>query len=629
MDDHVVDLAGKELGGYRLLHQLGAGGGGVVYLAQRLDQPAALFAIKVLDPSAILDPRIRATLSARFLREAEAVKRLHHPHILSVLAAGEQDGYLYMALPFMRGGDLAARIGAFPRGMPLAEVNADLAQIAGALDEAHHQGIIHRDIKPTNILLDERGQLYLADFGIARLLANDGSGGPTPATLTATGQTLGTPQYMAPEQVTGQRVGPAADIYALGVVLYQMVTGTPPFTGDTPFAIAMKHAQEAPPPLRPQRADLPPAAETAILRALAKRPEDRYATASELAQAFSAGLQTLQPATPATLMAAAPTPTVMTPQAAGPRTQGIHGAASDSGASTQPWMPNGAQFGYPHPAQPAPKPPHAAWAIAAAILVLAVVIAAVGYGAVTHFAQANTPATTNLVGDSSQAGPTATLAVSATSTPYSAAPTATLSNTNQWATPAIAAGPLIYETHAGGDCDQQGATWASNGMATQSCQNNALVMSAQQCNCAIGVSTLGSLPATPYPTNYIAQVTANILGGASTAKFGFKFRQQSVGDTGQGRGGYSFLVDPNGQWQFNEYDADGTRHILVQRQLPSALSGVHTLDVVVSGSDYSFYLDGNLINQSQDMTYSSGYLCLAIEPGATIAYSDFSLYSST
>lgn len=191
----------------------------------------------------------------------------------------------------------------------------------------------------------------------------------------------------------------------------------------------------------------------------------------------------------------------------------------------------------------------------------------------------------------------------------------------------VPAGQAIYTSSAGGACDTNGAQWVSNGMATQSCQNGALVMSAQECNCAIGVVALGSLPGASYPQNYVAQVTGDLLGGASTAKFGFKFRQQSLQDSGSGRGGYSFLVDPNGQWQFNRYDADGTRHVLTQNQLPSGLSGTHTLDVVVSGASYSFYLDGSVIDQEQDTSYSSGFVCLAIEPGATIAYNQFALYS--
>lgn len=304
MEEIATSLAGQELGGYRLLHQLGAGGGGVVYLAQRVKQPADLIAIKVFDSGAIPDASLRQTMRARFLREAEATRRLRHPHIVPILTAGEERGHLYMALPFMPGGSLAARIGAFPRGMPLDEIAADLDQLASAIDEAHRHDIVHRDIKPTNILLDAQGRLVLADFGIARLLADEQGQSAASTALTMTGQALGSPQYMAPEQVSGQRVGPAADIYALGVTLYQMVAGAPPFTGATPWAVAMMQLHEPPAPLHPQRADLPGASEVAILRALAKRPEDRFTSASALAQEFSAGLRETNPALPITAYSA-------------------------------------------------------------------------------------------------------------------------------------------------------------------------------------------------------------------------------------------------------------------------------------------------------------------------------------
>jgi serine/threonine-protein kinase len=304
MEDIAVSLAGQALGGFRLLHQLGAGGGGVVYLAQQVNQPAELVAIKVFGPGAIPDASLRQSMRARFLREAEATRRLRHPHIVPILAAGEERGHLYMALPFMPGGSLAARIGAFPRGMPLDEVAADLDQLASAIDHAHRHDIVHRDIKPTNILLDTQGRLVLADFGIARLLADEQGQSAASAALTMTGQALGSPQYMAPEQVSGQRVGPAADIYALGVTLYQMVAGAPPFTGATPWAVAMMQLHEPPAPLHPQRADLPATSEAAILRALAKRPEDRFTSASALAEEFSAGLRETNPALPLTASSA-------------------------------------------------------------------------------------------------------------------------------------------------------------------------------------------------------------------------------------------------------------------------------------------------------------------------------------
>lgn len=281
--------AGREIAGYRLLHVLGAGGASEVYLAQRLDDPGELVAMKILRPLVGLDPISVAAIEARFLREAEAARRLAHPHILPVLAYGRENDLDYMALPFMPGGTLTARINAHTRGMPLPQAADYVAQIASALDYAHERGVIHRDVKPANVLLDADGRILLADFGVARVFESTGQSALP--TLTVEGQLLGTPAYMAPEQLDGPRVSRQADIYALGVTLYQMVTGALPFEADTPIALAMRRLQAEPPPPRRDRADLPAPAQAAILRALARRPEDRYATAGALARAFDAGVR--------------------------------------------------------------------------------------------------------------------------------------------------------------------------------------------------------------------------------------------------------------------------------------------------------------------------------------------------
>ena len=332
-------MAGREIAGYRLLHALGAGGAGEVYLGQRVDDPAALAAIKLLRPLPGSDPAAAAAAEARFLREAEAARRLDHPNILPVLAYGRDDDLEYMVLPFMSGGALTARINAFTRGMPLPLAADYLNQIAAALDYAHERGVIHRDVKPANILLDADGRLLLADFGIARVFETPGF--HALATLTAEGQMLGTPAYMAPEQLDGPRVSHRADIYALGVTLYQMVTGALPFEADTPIALAMKRLQSEPAPPRRDRADLPAAAQAAMLRALARRPEDRYPTAGALARAFDAAVRgQLAPEEPFPASASALPP----------------GASASTIAATPPPSPSaaGATSGADWTAEPAP-----------------------------------------------------------------------------------------------------------------------------------------------------------------------------------------------------------------------------------------------------------------------------------
>jgi serine/threonine protein kinase len=288
---------GRTLAGYRLMRVLGMGGTSTVYLGESVaDTAAPPVAVKLLaEASVATSAAERATFRARFLRTAGVAAKLHHPHILRVLSYGEDDGLCYLTAPYLDGGTLAARMTARQeegRGpLPLSEVAAYLMQVAGALDYAHHLGVVHRDVKPANLMLDGRGELALTDFGIARLFAGDGEALTRPGgeALTRTGQILGTVYYMAPEQIRGELVGPAADIYALGVVLYQLVTGRVPFAGDTPLAVAMRHLQDPPEAPHLVRRELPPPLDAVILRALAKEPSARWETAGALARAFAVG----------------------------------------------------------------------------------------------------------------------------------------------------------------------------------------------------------------------------------------------------------------------------------------------------------------------------------------------------
>ncbi len=292
-------LLGSVADGYRLVDILGTGGMSVVYRGERPEsapRKPTQVAIKVLQPLPPPQPAARARLLARFRREAQVAMSLHHPHVVPMLGSGEIDGHPYVVFPFLTGGTLAARLAQQnePPGFTEAERYAE--QVAAALDYAHAHGVVHRDVKPSNILLDGRGDAYLADFGIAHLFESgiqaleqpDGIG---VTSLTTTGEVIGTPSYMAPEQFHGQPVGPAADVYALGVVLYQLVTGHLPFTGETPIAIGMRHLHDAPRDPRLLRSDLPTPAAAAILRALAKAPEQRFSSAGDLARAFVGGLQ--------------------------------------------------------------------------------------------------------------------------------------------------------------------------------------------------------------------------------------------------------------------------------------------------------------------------------------------------
>jgi serine/threonine-protein kinase len=275
------DLIGRELGGYQLTRIIGDGAIGVVYEGARLDPASGLperAAIKVLSVPWQLRGPEREEFRARFLREGEALQRLQHPNIVRLYALGETPRP-YLALEYVAGGTLEGRRRAEQaEGRPFSLISATpiLQQLASALDTAHAQGIVHRDVKPTNVLLDERGNVRLSDFSVAHLL-NEAT-----AHLTRTGNQIGTRGYMAPEQARGERdVGPAADIYSLGALMYYLLTGQTP--SDQPG-----QRTRSPRALRP---DLPDAAASAIMKALAERPSDRFGSAGAFARAYAAGLQ--------------------------------------------------------------------------------------------------------------------------------------------------------------------------------------------------------------------------------------------------------------------------------------------------------------------------------------------------
>ena len=259
------NLIGKSLGRYHILEQLGEGGMATVFKAYDTNLEREV-AVKIIRREAF-PPEQSDHLLKRFEREAKALAQLVHPNIVNVIDYGSQDGNPYLVMNFLPGGTLKDKLG---KPMPWPEAVKLLLPIAEALDYAHSRNIIHRDVKPSNILLTQRGQPMLTDFGIAKILE---AGEATQ--LTATGVGIGTPDYMAPEQWTGT-VGPQTDIYSLGVVLYQMVTGRLPFIADTPAAVLIKHARDPLPSPKSIVPDLPDEVEQVLIKALAKEPENRY-----------------------------------------------------------------------------------------------------------------------------------------------------------------------------------------------------------------------------------------------------------------------------------------------------------------------------------------------------------------
>ncbi len=283
MNPDSLGLEGRTIGNYVVDQFIGQGLTGFVYRAHAVADPQDIVALKFFLPTPGTTEASRETLYRRFEREAEILRQLHHPHILSIRAFGKEGNLPYLVLDYASEGTLSSRIAQGP--LPLEECARLLKEIASGLDYAHSRNIIHRDIKPSNILLDAQGHALIADFSIAKSL--DGS---TTSSLTM-GNVVGTLQYMSPEQSGSQPLTGATDVYSLGVVAYQMVTGDLPFRMDTlPQFFAQLLNQVPPSPARMRR-DLPAPAEMAIMKALAKIPGDRFATPGAFADAFARGVR--------------------------------------------------------------------------------------------------------------------------------------------------------------------------------------------------------------------------------------------------------------------------------------------------------------------------------------------------
>ena len=285
---------GTELGGYRIEEQIGAGGMGIVYRVTNVALNR-IYALKVLAPELAEDEQFRG----RFQREMRIAASLDHPNVVRIHYAGEQDGFLFLAMDYIHGEDLRRLIlrdGALDPGRAVEL----LSQIASALDAAHSKGLVHRDIKPGNVLLtirDGEERAYLTDFGLAKR-------SDTLAELTVTGSVVGTADYMSPEQVTGDPTDARSDIYSLGCVFFQMLTGKVPYEREKTLATMFAHVHDPLPPLESPLADTYPEFTPVLERAMAKRPDDRYLSAGDLARDATAALRGFRYSGPPSMVAA-------------------------------------------------------------------------------------------------------------------------------------------------------------------------------------------------------------------------------------------------------------------------------------------------------------------------------------
>jgi serine/threonine-protein kinase len=287
-------LIGKNLGQYTILEEVGRGGMATVYRARQASMNRTV-AIKVLPPALMHDPGF----FERFQREVDVIADLEHPHILPVYDYGHFEGMPFIVMRYLGGGSLAQMIRRGPP--PVEQLERPISQVAAALDYAHQKGIIHRDIKPGNIMLDDYGNAYLSDFGIARVVGSNMTGSAV----------IGTPAYMSPEQATGAPIDGRSDIYALGIVLFELLTGREPYQAETPMALLLKHINEPMPEARSFRADLARAIDSVIVIATAKDPADRFSSASDMARAFGDAVRNPDK----------PLPTHLSPKSAAPGTK--------------------------------------------------------------------------------------------------------------------------------------------------------------------------------------------------------------------------------------------------------------------------------------------------------------------
>jgi hypothetical protein len=335
---------GTEFSGYRIQSVLGRGGMSVVYAAEHV-RLGRMVALKVLSHSLATD----ATFRERFIRESQLAAALDHPNIIPIYDAGESEGFLYIAMRHVEGSDLGSLIeqeGPLPLGQTLFYIE----QVASALDQAHEQGLIHRDVKPANVLIARPSdRAFLTDFGVVKQTSSRG--------LTKAAYFLGTYEYAAPEQIEGKEIDRRTDLYALGCILYECLSAEPPFVGDTEGSVIHAHLAEPPPRLSAKRPDVPLALTDIIATAMAKKKEDRFATCGDLVRALRAvalgtsGGQSIV-AAPATVHAAAPA-------AAGATVLAGAGAPPVPPPSTgeQPAVPPAAPPPESQPATPPPGPP--------------------------------------------------------------------------------------------------------------------------------------------------------------------------------------------------------------------------------------------------------------------------------
>jgi serine/threonine protein kinase len=610
-------LLGQNLGNCRLERLLGQGGMGAVYLAQQT-RPRRTVAVKVLLPALLPETGGgSAAFLARFRREAEALAALDHVNIIPIYEYGEQEQMAYLVMPYVTGGTLRDLL-AQRSTLPLSEALPIIEQAAAALDYAHAHSIIHRDLKPGNMLFHADERLLLTDFGIAKM----GNETPSPDhtslhPLTTTGTIIGTPEYLSPEQATASPVDRRSDVYSLGIVVFHMLAGHVPFTGPTAVAIALKHAMEEPPSLTRWNPALPVHVEQAVRKAIAKKPEERYATAGDLAHALAVVSHTQSSGffSEKTVQDKERVPAVLMSQ---------HKIAEVSLASeaepipiTVPQIPHFQEKVDARSTVPLHRSPaRRRSSLVVGMMLLSGLLLLLVVGSSTIFLR-------GFPGQSHT--PTASTKQQQTRTSTTRATPTSINASAALPRPSISVGRLLYGVSLPACLPQERRLWnvASNTHVT--CTPSALQLIPSSGG-PIGGVFLTRLPAGALiPENYVLEVQVR-ESPSSQGAFGIFFRVQT-GTAHQGA--FSFIITASGRWTGNIYaDTTGQVSQLYGRQGPALpASDFTTIDIVVQGSSFSLYFNGAEQGGIASANYSDGILGLVAEPGTEVQFKNMALYA--
>ena len=622
------DLIGRMLGTCRIEQIIGQGGMGIVYLAQQI-RPMRRVAVKLLLPEASVRTEVSREFLIRFQREADVIAQLEHVNIMPIYEYGEQDKLAYLVMPYLTGGslsDILARKGA----LSLAETVVYIEQAAAALDYAHAHHVIHRDLKPGNFLLHADGRLVLSDFGIARIMQE--SSDTIGSNLTATGVFLGTPEYMAPEMALGETIDQRADIYELGIVLFQMLSGTAPFKGNTPLAIVAKQIQEPLPLLHQLNPAIPPAVDNIIQTATAKKREDRFMKAGAVAQALrsvlnSSGSNIQEDESSIPTIISSMKPVIAETIAPSYDTPLPIVSEPKSGSMLKRTLPSSGSFSSNSPVYPITAPVSQPSTIASRqlwflfigiLLVIALVIGGVLVG--LQLNRGTTPFSTGSLTPQTtlpSAAPTATTAQTAVPTTVpTSAPTTTQANQ-------VPKGVLLYSASLPGKpCDRSGGGWVNYNQALIVCASTGTEISNHQSSLA-GTLLINLPNSAVFPSNYVIEAQLQ-QAPSSNVDFGFYFRNQP----GAAQGIYTFLIHQDGSW--SSYVYNNTTGEPTQIARGGTIGDAHssmTVDVAVNGGNFTFYVNGNQIGSASDATYKQGTVGIALDSGGTLIASNFVLYT--